>query len=107
MPPHSSTGAASGSRPWITSHTSDPTMPTLGTGTSGMEERERGAVHAGGFELAREDAARRHRRLEGAAGDFPAERHEEKVAGAGHAAADDHGFGIEDVDEVGDAGAEK
>src|SRR5512132_2888476 len=107
MPPHSSTGAASGSRPWITSHTSDPTMPTLGTGTSRMEERECGAVHPRGLELARQDAAGGHRRLERPAGDFPPERHEEEVAGAGHAAADDHGFRIEDVDEVGDAGAEK
>ena len=53
------------------------------------------------------DAAGRHRRLERAAGDLAPERHEQLVAGLRHAAADHHHLGVEDVEQVGDAGAEE
>ena len=68
----------------------------------------RGAVDAGGADqLAGHDAAGLHRGLEGAAGDLAAERDEEVVAGERHAAANHHDLGIEHVEQVGDAGAEK
>src|SRR5688572_31593566 len=92
----------------MTSQTSDPTMPTRGTRSGPpLEEDARRAVHAGRVELAGEDPHGRHRRLEGAACHLAAERNEEEVAGLPDAAADDHDLGIEDVDQVGDAGAEK
>src|SRR5689334_21366589 len=77
IPPHSSVGGASASRPWMRSQTSDPTMPTLGTRGLGQERLGR-AVDAGrAGEGARHDAARRYRRLERPARDLPAERYEE------------------------------
>ena len=101
MPPHSSTAGASGSRPWIRSHTSDPMTPTLGTRGRLIQEGLRGAVHAGrARQLARDDPAGLDRRLERAPRHFPAQRHEEVVAGEGDAAADDDDFGIEDVEQV-------
>ena len=92
MPPHSSVGGASGSRPWIRSQTSDPTTPTLGTRRRLIQEDLGRAVDAGcARQLARHDAAGGHRGLERAPGDFAAERLEEVIAGESDAAAhDDH-----------------
>src|SRR5688572_11458226 len=104
MPPHSSTTAAAGSRPWISSQTSEPITPSLGML---VHPRLRGAHHAGGAgELAGHDATGLDRRLEGPAHDLAAERDEEVIAGLGHPAADDHHLGVHDVEHVGDADAE-
>src|SRR5919112_4253133 len=105
MPPHSSTGGASGSRPWIWSQTSDPTMPTLGTA---VDENLGRAVDAGAAgQLTRNDAADTDRRFEGSSGNLPPQRNEQVVSGERHPSTDNHHFGIEDVQQVGDSGAQE
>src|SRR6476619_169179 len=107
IPPHSSVGGASGSRPWMRSQTSEPTTPTLGT-EGLVQERLGRPVHARrAGELTRHDAARGHGRLERTPGDLAAQRDEQVVAGHGDSAAHHHDFGIEDVEQVADADAEK
>src|ERR1043166_8404665 len=88
MPPHSSTTPAAGSRPWISSQTSEPINPTLGML---VPPRPGGAHHPGGtLEQTGHDPARFDRRLEGAAGHFAAERLEEPFAGLGDTSDDHH-----------------
>ena len=66
-------------------------MPTLGTRGRLIQEHLGRAVDAGGArQLAGHDAARGHRGLERPPGDLAPERHEQVIAGEGHAAADDH-----------------
>src|SRR5262249_46400951 len=57
-------------------------------------------------QLAGDNSAGIRRRLERAALYFASQRHEHLIARQGHAAADHHHFGIEDVDDVRDSRAE-
>ena len=73
-----------------------------------VDERAGGAVHAGRPDQLRgHDPADRHRRLERALRHLPLERTEEALARVGDAAEHDHDLGVEDVDHVGDAGAQE
>src|ERR1041385_3761679 len=104
MPPHSSTTPAAGSRPWISSQTSEPITPTLGML---VQPRPGGAHYPGGaLEQTGHDPARFDRRLEGAPGHFAAERLEEPFAGLGDASDDHHDLGVEEVEHVGDPDAQ-
>src|SRR3954454_6746853 len=122
MPPHSSTGASRGSRPWITSHTKLPITPTrffrvinLAPASSRLQlaqllllERSDGAHDAGGEgKCAGYDPARLHGRLERAAPHLGAERLEQRVSRLGHAARQHHCIRVEDVEQIRDTRAEE
>src|SRR5688572_18542396 len=80
IPPHSSTGGASGSRPYMRSQTSEPMIPILGTPTRLIEEHlGRPVDPRRADQLAGHDPAHAHRRFECAAGHFSAQREEEMV----------------------------
>ena len=106
--------ADAGSRPWITSQTSEPTTPSLRTHSH--YPRIRAVPETPAPRRTRRPCrsarparcGRPHRGLEGAAGDLAAERHEEadrRRASRRRTITTD--LGIEDVDQVGDAGAEE
>src|SRR6476646_6067245 len=128
MPPHSSTGASRGSRPWITSQTKLPITPTrrlrvivtLSVSSFLSEwdeskltqrlhlERRDGSDHAGREgKRARNNPARLHRRPERAPPHLGAERLKERVSRLRNAARQHHGIRIEDVEQVGHASAQK
>src|SRR5689334_21550093 len=107
MPPHSSVGGASGSRPWMRSQTSDPMTPTLGTERLVQKRLGRPVDTGRAGQLAWHDAAGGHRGLERTPRRLAAERHEQMVARRRDAAAHHHDFGVEHVEQVADADTEE
>src|SRR5664279_407852 len=111
MPPHSSTVEMP--RPWIVSQTKVPITPRRFMIPSSersalLFERRDGADHSRtSFELTRHDAARGDGGAEGAPLHFGAQRLEEALAGLRHAAGDHDDVGVQDVQQVRDAGAEE
>src|SRR5215218_6582500 len=94
------------------SQTNDPTTPTLGMRPccpaawlwSLVQKRLRRSVNSRATsELARNDPADAHCRLERTSCHFPSQRREQMLTGEGHPSAHYHHLGIEDVQQVGDA----
>src|SRR5205823_9655164 len=109
MPPHSSTGAFRGSRPWMVSQTSVPMTPIRRLEAAKVLHLEcgDGSHHAGGAgKHAGHDARGVHSRPEGASPHLGAERREERVTGRRHAAGHHHHVGVENIEKIGDAHAE-
>src|SRR4051812_18347989 len=122
MPPHSSTGASRGSRPWIMSQTNVPMTPTRrfrdinSCPTSCRSElaqrfhleRRNGSDDAGGEgKRTGNDAARFHRGLERAAPYFGAQRLEQRVTSLRDSTGKNDDVRVEDVEQVGNAGSEE
>src|SRR5688572_10979247 len=112
IPPHSSTGSSRGSRPWMMSQTKVPMTPKRRLALDPIQnllfERRHGSHDSRRpRQRSRQNAARLHRRTERAAAHLRTQWLEQRLPCLRHAASDDDDVGVEDVEQIRDAGAEE